>query len=321
MNAAPLVTFGLMFHNQRRYARAALAGAFAQTYRPLELIIADDCSTDGTAEEISAFLAGHDAAADFTVRYVHSERNLGDVGNWERLLALAHGVLVVKADGDDVSRPERTARIVAAYLADGAEAMLVCHSGYQIGPRGERYGRLRRVNADWPLGAAMAVSPKLLELFGPVADGHIGDDEIYNRRALMAGRVLEIGDRLIDYRLGTGASTALWDLRRQLAFCLRESRATVEVSLRDAERLMPVAREEWRRRLELRREQVEAKAALVESRSFRERLAAFRRLGGRSAFSVAAYLKLAFLLPRPLGAPMLFAYVLGRNALRRLRVI
>ena len=46
----PLVTFALLAYNQERFVREAVRAAFEQTYRPLEIILSDDCSQDGTFE-------------------------------------------------------------------------------------------------------------------------------------------------------------------------------------------------------------------------------------------------------------------------------
>ena len=40
--------------NGERYLREALGSIFAQTYRPLEIIVADDGSADGTADIVAA---------------------------------------------------------------------------------------------------------------------------------------------------------------------------------------------------------------------------------------------------------------------------
>ena len=44
----PLVSFCMTNYNQIEYFRDALLGAFAQTYSPLEIVISDDHSTDGS---------------------------------------------------------------------------------------------------------------------------------------------------------------------------------------------------------------------------------------------------------------------------------
>ena len=46
----PLVSFCVKSYNQKELLKEALQGAFAQTYRPLEIVISDDGSTDGSWE-------------------------------------------------------------------------------------------------------------------------------------------------------------------------------------------------------------------------------------------------------------------------------
>lgn len=46
----PLVKFALFAYNQQRFVRKAIAGAFSQTCKPLELILSGDSSTDRTFE-------------------------------------------------------------------------------------------------------------------------------------------------------------------------------------------------------------------------------------------------------------------------------
>ena len=48
MNTHPLVSYCVKCFNQEQYIGKALEAAFAQTYEPLEILIGDDCSTDGS---------------------------------------------------------------------------------------------------------------------------------------------------------------------------------------------------------------------------------------------------------------------------------
>lgn len=51
---APHVSFCVKCFNQKRFILEALKGAFAQTYRPLEIVISDDASNDGSWEIITS---------------------------------------------------------------------------------------------------------------------------------------------------------------------------------------------------------------------------------------------------------------------------
>jgi glycosyltransferase involved in cell wall biosynthesis len=48
----PLISFMLFAYNQEHYIRRAVEAAMAQTYSPLEIILSDDASSDGTAAPI-----------------------------------------------------------------------------------------------------------------------------------------------------------------------------------------------------------------------------------------------------------------------------
>ncbi len=48
----PLVSFCVLCYNQKQYIREGVKAALAQTYSPLEVIVSDDGSTDGSFEEI-----------------------------------------------------------------------------------------------------------------------------------------------------------------------------------------------------------------------------------------------------------------------------
>lgn len=307
--------------NGRRYIRDALKSAFAQTYRPLEIIVVDDASDDGSWEEIESFCAAQPPDPGVSVVARRNARNLGSIGNWEEVCSLAHGDILVKADGDDVSAPDRAERIADAWIADGRRATAICHSGWQIGRRGERKGRLRQVTPGWPLGAAMAFSPRILEFFGRTKDGSLVDDEVWTRRAQMLGPALIIPDRLVHYRLGSGTTTNEWNIREVASKCTAMSLAAVRAARSDAARLPPPQAAEWLARLDADEARLSAKAALIDGRTFGERRAAMRRIPPVRALSVPGYLRRAFLMPRPISSAALFAYVLARNVLRRLGVI
>ena len=312
----PLISFCVKSWNGRRYIREALAAAFAQTYRPLEIVVVDDASDDGSWDEITAFCAAQRDDPDVRVVTKRNEKNLGSLGNWEEVCSLAHGELLVKADGDDISTPDRVEKIAAAWEAGGRRALAVCHSGWQMDRRGRRRGRLRQVTPGWPLGAAMAFSPRILEFFGRTADGSLVDDEVWTRRALMLGSVLTIPDRLVHYRLGSGETTNEWNIRAVVSHCTKLSLAAVRAAHGDAARLEKEEAARWHARLESEEARLVAKASLVDGENLRERYAAFRKLWPGFEPSIANYLRIAFLLPRPLSDLMLFAYVLARNLWR-----
>lgn len=318
----PLVSFCVMCFNQERYIGEALEGAFAQTYRPLEVVISDDASTDRSWEIIVEAVAKYRRRPDAAeVVLNRNEANQGDLGNWIALCSLTKGRLLVKADGDDVSFPERTERIVAAWIADGRRATIIFNGASMIGPRGQRLGRMWQANATFVAGAVMTVDRATIDVFGGTGCPRILDDEPFARRALMLGPELVLPDRLVWYRLGTGRSNSLWRIRYPLCKARKELLASLEQSRIDLEkvrsRISGTDYAAWRVRLESDRQRAEAEVMLMDGSTLAVRREGCRRLRRVPLFSVKRFLRCAFLLPRPLGDGMLFCYAIVRYAVRR----
>jgi len=96
--AAPLpkVTILIPTYNQERFIDKAVASALAQDFPSLEVVVADDASTDGTGRTARLW------AFDRRFRYARNDRNIGRVANYRRALTeLARGEWVLVLDGDD----------------------------------------------------------------------------------------------------------------------------------------------------------------------------------------------------------------------------
>ncbi len=115
---APLISCIVPVFNGERYLREALDSIFAQTYQPIEIIVVNDGSTDGTAAVVSAYgqrvrslwqsNAGPPAARDCGVR-------------------AAQGEFVAFLDADDLWHPEKLARQMARFAARPELALCVTH--------------------------------------------------------------------------------------------------------------------------------------------------------------------------------------------------
>ena len=105
-NERPLVSFCIVTYNQEKYIREAIEGALNQTYSPMEIIISDDCSTDGTYEEILKTVEGYTGPHKIIVN--KNEPNLGIREHMNKVMfTLSKGEYILLAGGDDVSAPER----------------------------------------------------------------------------------------------------------------------------------------------------------------------------------------------------------------------
>ena len=79
-----------------------------QTYRDIELIIVDDCSTDNTREVVCAL-----AQEDPRVRYIRHEINRGACAARNTGIEAAQGEYIAFQDSDDAWRPEKLERQIA----------------------------------------------------------------------------------------------------------------------------------------------------------------------------------------------------------------
>ena len=109
----PLLTFAIAAFNQEQFIREAVEAALAQTYSPLEIILSDDCSEDGTFD-VMRKLAGSYRGPDRVILNRNStRRSIG--GHLNRVVAIAKGELILAAAGDDISLPQRTQVVYEAW--------------------------------------------------------------------------------------------------------------------------------------------------------------------------------------------------------------
>ena len=104
----PLVSCIVPVFNGARYLRDALDSIFAQTYRPLEIIVADDGSTDNTTAVVASY--GH------RVRYLR-QRNQGPAAARNLGIRTATGEFVAFLDADDLWHPDKLKRQLARFHA------------------------------------------------------------------------------------------------------------------------------------------------------------------------------------------------------------
>jgi Glycosyl transferase family 2 len=125
-----LVTIGLPTRNGERALSQAVQSVLDQSYGPLELVISDNASDDGTEEICRQF-----ARADARVRYYRQPRNIGLVGNFEAVLRLARGTYLKWLGDDDWLTPTYVERCVEV-LDDDAALILVTTQQAHVDPDG-----------------------------------------------------------------------------------------------------------------------------------------------------------------------------------------
>ena len=128
-STVPLVSVALATYNGGRFLRAQLDSIYAQSWKNIEVVACDDCSTDDTAGILEEYRQRSG------LRYEVNDRNLGFVRNFEKVLSCCHGEFIALADQDDLWLPEKLERLLAGIgEADLAysDAFLVDEAGSEL---------------------------------------------------------------------------------------------------------------------------------------------------------------------------------------------
>ena len=123
---SPLVSVVVPVWNVRRLLSRCLDSLLAQTHRPLEIIVVDDGSTDGSGEVMLAYHEHHPEVQVVAQRH----RGIGPARNAG--LSIARGEYVFFVDADDWVDPDFVSHLVGIAEISGADVVvsgLWFHSG------------------------------------------------------------------------------------------------------------------------------------------------------------------------------------------------
>ena len=98
----PLVSVALATYNGQKYIEKQLLSLINQDYKNLEIVVSDDCSTDGTWSILCDY-----AKKDSRIRLLPREFNRGYVKNFIRVFKECRGELITPSDQDDIWHPEK----------------------------------------------------------------------------------------------------------------------------------------------------------------------------------------------------------------------
>jgi|Tabmets5t2r1_1033131.scaffolds.fasta_scaffold00065_4 cellulose synthase/poly-beta-1,6-N-acetylglucosamine synthase-like glycosyltransferase len=123
----PVVSVILTCFEHERFLVQALEAVRAQTYRPIQLIVTDDASADGSATLIARWLDAHWPAATF----IRHDVNAGVSRTLNEALRLVTGDFVTITSADDWMEPQRLGRLVAVFDIAPDDVGLV-YSGLRV---------------------------------------------------------------------------------------------------------------------------------------------------------------------------------------------
>lgn len=148
----PRVSICIPAFNAERTIAETLESLLAQTYRGVEITVADNASTDRTAQIVRSYP---------NVRYVRSEQNVGGPANFDRCIELAEGDYLAIYHADDVYHPRIVEREVA--VLEATKVALVMALDWWMSEGGVIWGR-SRLPRDVPAGVPLGYEQVLVAL-------------------------------------------------------------------------------------------------------------------------------------------------------------
>jgi len=106
----PLVSVICLCYNHQRFVREAVESVLNQSYKNIQVILADDASTDNSVHEIKALKAENP-----TVEVLLLPNNLGNCKAFNEALKLARGEFIIDFATDDLMMPNRIERQVGFF--------------------------------------------------------------------------------------------------------------------------------------------------------------------------------------------------------------
>jgi len=124
MSPKERISVAMAAYNGERFKSQQLESLARQTRLPDELVVSDDCSTDQTVEILNDFAK----CAQFSVRVLVNEINVGFDRNFERVIAECTGDLIFLCDQDDVWFPAKIERMADALVRHPSAGMVISNS-------------------------------------------------------------------------------------------------------------------------------------------------------------------------------------------------
>jgi glycosyltransferase involved in cell wall biosynthesis len=214
MKENPLISVVMPAYNAGAWISRAIQCMLDQSYSNIELLIADDASTDNTREIIDAF-------TDPRISVHHNEVNLGYLKTCNKLMASTKGDFLTFQDSDDYSELNRLEIQLNCFRSD-PELRMAAANFAKVDDKGEivstsqypeSYEELKKsIPDDFPAcGATLMVTKEMYEKFGGYDEyfDRIGFEDFYwMARILDEYKTITVPNCLYYYRFNPNSVTS-----------------------------------------------------------------------------------------------------------------
>lgn len=216
----PVASICVLVYNHEDCLAETLESVLAQQAGfPFEVLIGEDCSTDGSREIALRYLEKHPES----IRIITSDENVGAFANARRLLLATRGEYIASLDGDDYWLPGKLAAQVA-FLRENPGCVAVYANAIAVDGAGRELGVFNDVGtARFDLGALLRrgnflnssslvygaeLKPGLLGMQGALMDYMV------HLHIARHGLIGHLGEPMVAYRVNSSGSMVANDNAR-----------------------------------------------------------------------------------------------------------
>ena len=135
MQNSPLVSVICLCYNHGEFIVECLESVLNQTYTNVELLIADDASTDNSAAIIYNWLEKHP-----DIPFIHNKANLGNTKTFNTILKLAKGEFIIDLATDDVLQKDCIEKQIKVFNSSSEKVKIVYGNAELIDQKGNHLG-------------------------------------------------------------------------------------------------------------------------------------------------------------------------------------
>jgi len=202
----------LAVFNNEKFVGEQLQSILDQSFKSVHVIIGDDASTDNSFAILQQLHCNR-------ITLTRSEKNLGILGNFQKLISLSKAPYIMFSDGDDVWQKEKVLKTFTLMkdleAQHGSKTPLLVHTDLKvvdrnlktIHPSFWRYSKLpeesslpRQLVQNGITGCTVMVNRALLDLAMPFPDGIVMHDWWLGLVASSLGKVTALDEPTMLYR-------------------------------------------------------------------------------------------------------------------------
>lgn len=203
----PLISIAMATYNGEKYLKRQIDSIYSQTYKNIEVIVTDDCSTDETVKILEQY------AKTRGLKYYINEENLGYVKNFEKAVSLCQGEYIALSDQDDIWLPQKLSTLIEnigtsvlacsdAKLID-EKNNLIAESQFEYAKKqkNEKFTFSKLLIRNYIQGCTVLMKKEILQKAHPIPLEGVAHDHWYGLIASTLGDIYFCNEPLILYRL------------------------------------------------------------------------------------------------------------------------